>query len=368
MQIFFWYLFRKFFKSFFILLIIFSAIISLVDFLELLRRAEGKDVTSLIIVQMTLFKLPAALPDLIYFLVTIATINVIAKLDNHSELIVMRINGLTLAHIAAPFILATIIISVFFVTIFTYFIGKSEHRFMQLENIHLNYYDKNANNLFLGKRGLWVRQLNQDKIQYFARFQNVRKDTLTFENTHFVELDENEQFKNLILAKEAQYNPDKWQLSNVELINKKHGKRELENYEIANNIEQDFLVNNIENNHNEVKTLSFWQLPKITAILESAGFKALRHKTYFHSLLAMPLLLMSMVMLAMIFAVNPPRFHKIRLNYIFTIASAFGVYAFKSIFELYGNSGNLNVYFAVWSPMLMLFFGSFYLMSNKELK
>src|SRR3546814_12939731 len=43
------------------------------------------------------------------------------------------------------------------------------------------------------------------------------------------------------------------------------------------------------------ETLSFWSLPRFIETLEAAGFSAVRHQLHWHTILATPLLLCSMV-------------------------------------------------------------------------
>ena len=44
--------------------------------------------------------------------------------------------------------------------------------------------------------------------------------------------------------------------------------------------------------------ISFWKLPGFITVLEQAGFSSQRHRVYWHRLLAIPLLLTGMVVLA----------------------------------------------------------------------
>ena len=46
------------------------------------------------------------------------------------------------------------------------------------------------------------------------------------------------------------------------------------------------------------QAIGFWDLPKFITILEDAGFSAVRHRLHLHRLLATPLLLCAMVLMA----------------------------------------------------------------------
>src|SRR3546814_7956744 len=54
-------------------------------------------------------------------------------------------------------------------------------------------------------------------------------------------------------------------------------------------------------------TISFWQLPSFIDTLEAAGFSAVRHRLHFYSLLALPVLLCAMLLVAASFSLRLAR-------------------------------------------------------------
>ena len=63
----------------------------------------------------------------------------------------------------------------------------------------------------------------------------------------------------------------------------------------------------IENSFASPDTLSFWALPGFIAVLEHAGFSALRHQLQFQSMLSTPALSMTMALLAAGFSMRNTR-------------------------------------------------------------
>ncbi|MCV5261597.1 LptF/LptG family permease, partial [Escherichia coli] len=54
-------------------------------------------------------------------------------------------------------------------------------------------------------------------------------------------------------------------------------------------------------------TIDIWRLPGFIAVLEEAGFSAVRHRLHFQSLLALPVLAMAMALLAAGFSMRSSR-------------------------------------------------------------
>ena len=60
----------------------------------------------------------------------------------------------------------------------------------------------------------------------------------------------------------------------------------------------------IKENFVPPRTVSFWQLPNFIAFAKEAGFPTEEYRMYFHALLAKPLLLCAMVLIAATFSLH----------------------------------------------------------------
>jgi lipopolysaccharide export system permease protein len=69
----------------------------------------------------------------------------------------------------------------------------------------------------------------------------------------------------------------------------------------------DLTPDRIENSFASPDTLSFWALPGFIAVLEQAGFSALRHRLQFQSMLSAPALAVAMALLAAGFSMRNAR-------------------------------------------------------------
>jgi lipopolysaccharide export system permease protein len=98
------------------------------------------------------------------------------------------------------------------------------------------------------------------------------------------------------------------------------------------------------------ETMSFWELPSFITLLESSGFPAQRHRLYFDTLLARPLLFAAMVLIAASFSLRMQRRGGTTLMIIGGIASGFALYFLSDVTFALGLSATIPLSLAAWAP------------------
>jgi len=109
-------------------------------------------------------------------------------------------------------------------------------------------------------------------------------------------------------------------------------------------------IGQIQDSFASPETLSFWQIPGFVALLERAGFSAVKHRVHWHSLLATPLLLCGMVLLGAVFSLRMTRQGSIGLLITSGVVVGFVVYAFSDVVQALGISASIPVILAGWAP------------------
>ncbi len=113
-------------------------------------------------------------------------------------------------------------------------------------------------------------------------------------------------------------------------------------------------LDQIQDSFSAPATFSFWQLPGFISVLEKAGFSALKHRLHFHSLMAMPLLLGGMLLLAAVFALRPPRRGRTGIMIVIGLVAGFMLYFMTNIIYALGAAGDLPIVLAAWAPSLIV--------------
>jgi lipopolysaccharide export system permease protein len=106
----------------------------------------------------------------------------------------------------------------------------------------------------------------------------------------------------------------------------------------------------IEDSFASPETLDFWALPGFIAVLEEAGFSAVRHRIQFHSLLALPLLSVAMALLAAGFSMRHNRRGGVAQMIAAGVAAGFALFVLDRIASEFGEAGSLPVVLAAWAP------------------
>jgi lipopolysaccharide export LptBFGC system permease protein LptF len=101
------------------------------------------------------------------------------------------------------------------------------------------------------------------------------------------------------------------------------------------------------------ETISLWNLPKFIKIAEQAGFNASRHKTKFHSILAFPFFLSSMLIIAAPFSVRFIRSEKTNSLILSGLLCGLFLYTFANVASAFGSSGSISPLLSAWSPPII---------------
>ena len=112
----------------------------------------------------------------------------------------------------------------------------------------------------------------------------------------------------------------------------------------------DLTLDKIQDSFASPETMSFWQLPGFIKILEKAGFTGHRHKLYWHSLLASPMLMVAMVLVAAIFALRQSGRAGAAWSISGAVLCGFLLYFISDLVYALGLSASIPVILAAWTP------------------
>ena len=110
-------------------------------------------------------------------------------------------------------------------------------------------------------------------------------------------------------------------------------------------------INKIEENFTDLEAISFWDLPRIINFYEKSGFAVERQQIRLWSLIISPLFLVSMVLMAAVFALRPNnRRGGVMYLIVGGIVTGFSAYFLTQVVYAMGVSGNIPVCLAVIAP------------------
>lgn len=353
------YLACTFVINLFVLLLALLGVIYLFDTVELIRRASKTDSVPMgLVLQMGLLKLPEVGQLLFPFAVLFSAMFTFWQLNRRSELIVLRSAGFSVWQFLLPVLVTAFCVGVVQVGVLnpigSLLVGKYE----QLEREHL---DRQDSHIAIFKEGLWLKQSvdgqileNEDDVQKGYVIFHARKVASvdwTLKGVSVFYFGEQDSFWMRLDAEEAHLKPGAWVFEEVS-IHRQNGATSLrERFSLPTRL----TVHDIEESFSSPETIPFWSLPGHIQTLEQTGFDVNRLRVYFHSLIAQPLFFVSMVFLAAMVSMRPPRFGGSLSLFSTGIFTGFVVFFASSYLQALGSSQQIPVILAAWSPAIICF-------------
>ncbi|SOD94784.1 LPS export ABC transporter permease LptG [Caenispirillum bisanense] len=341
------YVTRHFLGAFTGTLLVIAGLIVLFDLIELLRRAAGTGTPAGELVVMALLKLPNMIHTTLPFVVLVAAMITFWRMARSSELVVMRSSGVSAWQFLAPIVLVTALIGVIEITVMNPVGARLYARFQAMEQDFKLSDDAGALNFSGG--GMWLRESGPGERTAILRAGLVRQEdfTLKMGRISVFELKDENHFIRRIEADRATLGDGVLKLQDAWVMVPGLPSRKLDAMELPTTL----TIGRIQEKYAQPESVPFWELPDFIAFFESAGFSAHRHTIYWHSLLASPLLLASMVLVAAVFTINPNlRSGKLLFRVLGGVMAGFGLYFYSKVTYALGLSDTLPLALAAWSP------------------
>ncbi len=326
-------------------------LVLLTETIELLRRsAKFGDMPFGVMIEMVLLKAPNMAEDLLPYACLLGSMLALAKLTRTNELIVARAAGVSVWQFLSPGLIAAALLGVGFVGIIN---PISAVMLLKYEQLDAKYFANQPNLMMLSPSGIWLKQMDPEgkhSGEYIVHSQRLSQSTMMFQHVMVLRFDKDERFSERLDAKNAALSGDDLVLHNVIRSTPGQPPQTVEEMALPTTLKPE----QIQDSFASPEAMPFWSLPGFIDTLEAAGFSALKHRIYFHSLLASPVLLMGMVLIAAIFSLRLPRKGRVMMFAAAGTAAGFGLHFMTQLVHALGGSGTLPIPLAAWAPALIV--------------
>lgn len=332
-------------------------IVGLMELLELVRRGSDtpRGVPFVVILEMTFLKLPSTAEKIYPFAFLIGAMVTLSRLTRTNELAVMRSAGVSVWQFLFPGIAIALVLGLFFVTVVNPISAAMVSRF---ERVEARYISNKPSVLTISFSGLWLRQLNEEGVsfhdkpvaEYILHARRLDQANLTLEDLIVFFFDDQQKFVGRVDANKGQLTKGAWIISDAVLSAPGVDTSMMPHFTIPTSL----TLNQIQESFAPPETFSFWQLPEFINVLEKAGFSAMRHKLYFHTMMALPFLLAGMVLVAAVFSLRQARRGKTGILIVLGVVTGFVFYFSANLVYALGASGALPLVMAAWAPSLVV--------------
>ena len=325
---------------------VFAALVALsfiLNVVELMRRAASKsDATFSVVLEMAFMKLPHMAEELLSFAVLFGGMLVFARMTRSRELVVARAAGVSAWDFMLPAIALAFLIGAFNVAIFSPIASVTTSRYESLES---NYLRGQSSLLAVSKTGLWLRQ-GDAHAQSIVHAQRMLPDSMEMQDVIIFRFEGKDKFVGRIDAADGTLADGYWKLKEAWLTAPDTPPRFEKSYLMKTNLTQE----DVQESFAAPETMSFWDLPAFIDVLEKAGFSALQHRLYFHSMVASPVLLCAMVLIAATFTLRLTRRGGTALLVAGGVGVGFLLYFMTDVVLALGRSASIPVELAAWAP------------------
>ena len=341
------YLTKQLILNFIGVLFVILGIIFLFEIVERLRRISGNPDFGLIFaLQLAIARLPKTAEQVFPFVMMIAAMITFWRLSKSSEFIVMRAAGLSIWGFLTPVCIATFIVGIINITVIN---PLSANLYGLFETLERRMDTKNMQALSFSDRGLWIREsLGDNSVMVLnAKSLHPENDKLLLRGISILELDKKTQPIRRIEAFAGVLKDGFFDLRDVKILI--GGKPT----EFKNKLPYptDLDMKKIEENFTDIEAISFWDLPRIINFYDKSGFAVERYQIRFWSLIVSPLFLVSMVLMAAVFALRPNnRRGGVMYLIVGGIITGFSAYFLTQVVYAMGVSDNIPVFLAVIAP------------------
>lgn len=344
------YLAKQLAFNFIAVLLMISGIVLLFEFIEILRQLANNEMATWdIIVKLAFSKMPRTINMILPFVMMIAAMITFWKLSKSNEFVVIRSAGVSIWGFLTPILFATLIIGLLNIFILN---PLSAKMFEVYETISYRLDTKNPKAMVFSDKGLWIREAIGDKVIVLqAKSVRGEEEGLMLNRISILEMDRDAQLQERIEAYVGILSNQILDLKDVQIFQSGKPTQKLASLEYKTTLTED----RVKESFIEPDAISFWSLPSTIAFYEKAGFSAQKHKIKFLSLVVLPFLLCSMVLVAGIFALRPNN-RKGGIMYLITsgISTGFVVYFLSELVYAFGASNMFPAFLSALAPTLII--------------
>jgi len=340
------YLGRRFFVSVIVSFSVFLCLIYMIDLVELMRRAADKDdVPFGTLAGMALLRLPTVGNETLPFAVLFGAMAAFTRLTRNHELIVVRAAGISVWQFLLPSLLVAFAIGAFVITIYNPISAAMSSRYMQLESKYLR---GDSSLLAVSQNGLWLRQADPNG-QSVIHARRVSEADMKLNSVLIMLYDQEDIFKGRMDAKTAQLKDGYWSLQEVWVTPTHDTPKYYDDFQLSTSLTH----NDVLESFARPDTISFWDMPRFIETAAAAGFSVRRYLLHFYDVLATPILLCTMVLVAAAFSLRISRLGGVIQLIVGGVFSGFLLYFVSDLSLALGVSGLLPPFLAAWTTSIV---------------
>jgi lipopolysaccharide export system permease protein len=322
------------------------ALVALIDYIELMRRASDiPNVSAVLVAKTSLFRVPQVVERILPFCVLIGAMSCFLNLSRRLELIVARSAGLSAWQFIAPALVVAFVIGALGTTAYNPISAILQERSKRFES---ELFGHKASALSRSGGTFWISQRTDDG-QAIINAVASRNQGIDLNGVSVFTFDTEGRFKQRIEARAAVLEPGAWRLRDARVYSLGVLPADQAEYRLKTSLTPE----QVRESFATPETVPFWELPLYIQIAEHAGLVAAGYRLQFQKLLARPFLLASMVLLAAAVSLRFFRFGGVQKMVLSGVAAGFLLYVLSKVTEDLSKAELMHPVAAAWLPVLV---------------
>jgi lipopolysaccharide export system permease protein len=322
-----------------------TAIIFLADSVEMIRRSVDKPTFDAgLAVLASFYKTPSLTEEFLPFAVLFGAIAAFLALNRRLELAVMRAAGISVWQFVLPPLAVVAAIGAFASTVYNPLSAVARER---SELLAAEVMGQEARLLMGGTRAIWFRQEGPEGGS-IVNATAASSDGLVLRTVKVHLLDEDSRFAGRLEADRAVLEPGTWRLTDVT----RYGPDGAREHLPEARVDTALTPAEVQETVMRPDAVPFWRLPDAALLAERAGLPSHRFALQFQVLLARPLLLAAMVLIAAAVSLRLVRLGGVTRAVVGGVIAGFALYVGSAVSSDLGEAGVVPPVVAAWLPGL----------------
>ncbi len=327
-----------------------------VDLVEMLRRSgDAPKATAPILALLSLLRTPSFAEQALPFAVLFGSMIAFLNLSRRLELVVARASGVSVWQILAPPLVVIGTIGVLSVTLYNPASAWMKQRSDAMET-----------QVFGGVAtlwgDLWIRQKSIDG-QAILHARSKEEDGAKLNGVEVFNFDGEGEFIERIDAASGDLRDGYWELHDAKVVTPGFETLPVTTYLLATNLSR----RDVAQAFIAPETVSFWRLPALAEQTARAGLDPTAYQLKFQELLARPVLLAAMVLVAACFSLRFFRMGGVERMVSGGVVAGFMLYVATKVVNDLGEAGFIGAVAAGWAPGIVgCLFGVYVLLHQED--
>jgi len=335
------------------------ALIFLVDFTEFSSRTSGlPGFTFGLALSISALRVPMVMLQTVPFVALFSAMATLVSLNRKYELVIARSAGISAWQFLVPSCLGAFLFGVLIVTILNPIAAQGFSRSETLEAGLRS----GASNTVSAFSAPWIRQRagNADTI---IGARAILDQGLTLADAVFILFDENGEIIERKDAARAYLRDGYWELTDVKRLRGREKLVTLAQDRVPTNLKPEFVQERLA----RPETIPFFDLPGKIEVARSFGLRAGAFAMQFHSLIALPPLMVAMTLIAATVSMRFARMGQSATMILGGVVAGFLLYVVSVLVKAFGVAGFVPPYVAAWLPVVVAsFFGVTFLLYKED--